>query len=50
MVEDIIQQGLMFDIPEEYQESLDEIKEILATQEEKIYNLISDSIEGQRKA
>ncbi len=49
MVKDAIQQGLMFDMPEEYQKSLNECKEILATRKEKICNLISDLIEGQRK-
>ena len=46
MVEDAIQQGLMFDVPEEYWESLEECDGMLATQEEKICNLISDPIEG----
>ena len=50
MVEDAIQQGLMFDVPEEHWESLEECDGMLATCEEKICNLISDSIEGQRKA
>ncbi len=49
MVEDAIQQGLMFNIPEEYQEALNECEGILATREEKICNLISDLVEGQRK-
>ncbi len=50
MVEDAIQQGLMFDVPEEHQKLLDEMEEILATCNEKICNLISDPIKGQRKA
>jgi len=50
MVEDAIQQGLMFNVLEEYWESLDEMGGILATWDKKIYNLISDLIEGQRKA
>ncbi len=50
MVEDAIQQGLMFDVPEEYWKSLEECDGMLATREEKICNLISDPIEGQRKA
>ena len=50
MVEDAIQQGLMFDVPEEYWESLEECDGMLATREEKICNLISNPIEGQRKA
>jgi len=50
MVEDIIQQGLMFDVPEEHWESLEECDGIVATREEKICNLISDLLEGQRKA
>jgi len=50
MVEDAIQQGLMFDIPEEYWEALEECDRVLATRKEKICNLISDLIEGQRKA
>ena len=50
MVEDAIQQGLMFDVPEEHWESLEECDGMLATREEKICNLISDPIEGQRKA
>ena len=40
----------MFDVPEEYWESLEECDRLLATCEEKICNLISDPIEGQRKA
>src|SRR6266542_3575877 len=50
MVEDAIQQGLMFDVPEEHWELLEECDGMLATREEKICNLISDPIEGQRKA
>ena len=50
MVEDAIQQGLMFDVPEEHWEALEECDGMLATREEKICNLISDPIEGQRKA
>ncbi len=50
MVEDAIQQGLMFDILEEHWKSLEECDGMLATREEKICNLISDPIEGQRKA
>ena len=50
MVEDAIQQGLMFDIPEEYWEALEECDRVLATCKEKICNLISDPIEGQGKA
>ncbi len=50
MVEDAIQQGLMFDIPKEYWEALEECNRMLVTQEEKICNLISDPIEEQRKA
>ena len=49
MVEDVIQQGLMFDVPEEYQEALEECNGILATHKEKVCNLISDLIEEQRK-
>ena len=44
MVEDAIQQGLIFDIPEEHWEVLKEYDGILATCEEKICNLISDLI------
>ena len=50
MVEEAIQQGLMFDVSEEHWEALEECDGMLATREEKIYNLISDPIEGQRKA
>ncbi|SRR6266498_2146064 len=50
MIEDAIQQGLMFDVPKEYWKALEECDGMLATREEKICNLISDSIEGQRKA
>ncbi len=50
MVEDAIQQGLMFDVPEEHWESLEECDGMLATREEKICNLISNPIEGQKKA
>ncbi len=50
MVEDAIQQGLMFNVPEEHWKSLEECDGMLIIREEKIYNLISDPIEGQRKA
>ncbi len=50
MVEDAIQQGLMFDVPEEYWKALEKCNGMLTTREEKICNLISDPIEGQRKA
>ena len=40
----------MFEVSEEHQKSLNEIKEILVTQKKKICNLISDPIEEQRKA
>ncbi len=50
MVEDAIQQGLMFDMSEKYWEILEECNGILATYEEKICNLISDPIEEQKKA
>ncbi len=50
MVENAIQQGLMFDVPEEHWESLKECDGMLAIREEKICNLINDPIEGQRKA
>ncbi len=50
MIEDAIQQGLMFDIPKEHWEALEEYDRMLAIREEKICNLISDPIEGQRKA
>ncbi len=46
MVEDAIQQGLMFNILEEHWESLEEYDRMLATCEEKICNLISNPIEG----
>ncbi len=49
MVENAIQQGLMFDVPEEYWKVLEEYDRMLATHKEKICNLISDSIEGQKK-
>ena len=39
----------MFDVLEVYWESLEECDKILATREEKICNLISDPIKGQRK-
>ena len=39
----------MFDIPEEYWEALEECNRVLATHEEKICNLISDLIEGQKE-
>ena len=42
MVEDAIQQDLMFDIPEEYWKSLEECDKMLATYKEKICNFISD--------
>ncbi len=44
MVEDAIQQGLIFDVSEEYWEALKECDGMLATCEEKICNLISDLI------
>ncbi len=50
MVEDAIQQDLIFNVSEEHWESLEECDGMLATHEEKICNLISDPIEGQRKA
>ena len=50
MIKDAIQQGLMFDVPEEHWESLEECNRMLATREEKICNLISDPIEEQKKA
>ena len=50
MVENAIQQGLMFDVPEEHWKALEECDGMLATHEEKICNLISDPIEDQRKA
>ena len=50
MVEDAIQQSLMFDIPEEHWEALEKCDGMLATREEKICNLISDPIEGQKRA
>ncbi len=40
----------MFDVSEEYWKSLEKCDEMLATCEEKICNLISDFIKGQRKA
>ncbi len=40
----------MFDVSEEYWKALEECDGMLATYEEKIYNLISNPIEGQRKA
>ncbi len=40
----------MFDVLEEHWESLEECDRMIATREEKICNLISDPIEGQRKA
>ncbi len=49
MVENAIQQGFIFDIPEEYWKALEKCDRMLATQEEKICNLISNPIEGQRK-
>ena len=49
MVEDAIQQGLMFNVSEKYWESLEECDGILAIYEEKIYNLINDLIEGQKE-
>jgi len=39
----------MFDMLEKYWKSLEKCDGMLATWEEKICNLISDSIEGQRK-
>ena len=50
MVEDAIQQGLMFDVPEEYWKALEECNGILATYKKKICNLISDLIEEQKEA
>src|SRR6266540_3033678 len=50
MVEDAIQQGFMFDIPEEYWKILEECDGMLAIHKKKICNLISDPIEGQKKA
>jgi len=44
MVEDAIQQDLIFDIFKEFYESLNKMREILTTKEEKICNLISNSI------
>ncbi len=40
----------MFDVSKEHWELLEECDGMLATCEEKIYNLISNPIEGQRKA
>jgi len=40
----------MFNIPKEYWKALEECNRMLATWEEKIYNFISNLIEGQRKA
>ncbi len=42
MIKDVIQQGLMFDVSEEYWEILKECDKILAIREEKICNLISN--------
>ena len=50
MVEDAIQQGLMFDVPEEYWKALEECDGMVATHKEKICNLISDPIEKQKEA
>ena len=44
MVKDVIQQGFMFDIPEEHWEVLNECKGMLTIHEEKICNFISDSV------
>ena len=49
MVEDAIQQNLMFDVPKEHWKSLEECNGMVATCEEKICNLINDPIEGQKK-
>ncbi len=40
----------MFDVPEEYWKALEECDGMLTTRKKKICNLISDLIEGQRKA
>ena len=40
----------MFDVPEKYWKVLKECDGVLATCEEKICNLISNPIEGQKKA
>ncbi len=40
----------MFEILEEFWESLDKIREILAIHKEKVCNFISDLIKEQRKA
>ena len=40
----------MFDVLEEYWKALEKCDRIVATREEKICNLISDPIEGQKKA
>ncbi len=50
MVEDVIQQDLIFDVSKEHWGTLKECDGMLVTHEEKICNLISDPIEGQRKA
>ena len=50
MIEDAIQQDLMFDILEEHWKALEECDGMLTIHEEKICNLISELIEGQRKA
>ncbi len=48
-MKDDIQQDLIFDVSEEYWKLLDKIRGILITRKEKIYNLISNPIEEQRK-
>ncbi len=50
MIEDAIQQDLIFDMSKEHWKVLEECDRMLVTHEEKICNLISDPIEGQRKA
>ena len=50
MIEDAIQQGLMFDVSEEYWKALEECNGMVTTREEKICNLISDPIERQKEA
>ncbi len=50
MVKDTIQQSLMFNMLEEYWKVLKKCEGMLATWEKKICNLISDLIEGQKKA
>src|SRR6266540_5992481 len=50
MIEDAIQQGLMFDVSEKYWKILEECDGILATHEEKICILISNPFEKHKKA